>query len=171
MRRKKIDAAYYYRALTPRWSHDPLSGEGAAITGGRFNPEGYAALYLSSDPKAALYEAAQSQIIIPPRTVCTYQIRIDSIVDFSDGYNAKDWTSEWSIWDMNWRKALHIDKQRPATWEIAQKLISDGVKGLLFPSLKSKGHTNFVIFLTNIEAADSISVIDPQGDLPGTPTA
>lgn len=171
MRHTKVDAAYYYRALTPRWSHDPLSGEGAAITGGRFNPEGYAALYLSSDPKAALYEAAQSQIIIPPKTVCTYQISINAVVDFSAGYNAKDWIKEWSVWDMNWRKALHIDKRRPATWEIAQKLISDGAKGLLFPSLRSKGHTNLVIFLTNIEAADSISVIDPEGDLPGAPTA
>ena len=171
MRHTKVDAAYYYRALTPRWSHDPLSGEGAAITGGRFNPEGYAALYLSSDPKAALYEAAQSQFIIPPKTVCTYQISINAVVDFSAGYNAKDWIKEWSVWDMNWRKALHIDKRRPATWEIAQKLISDGAKGLLFPSLRSKGHTNLVIFLTNIEAADSISVIDPEGDLPGAPTA
>ena len=171
MKRTKVDAAYYYRALTPRWSHDPLSGDGAAITGGRFNPEGYAALYLSSDPKAALYEAAQSQIIIPPKTVCTYQVSIDPVVDFSAGYAAKDWSSEWSVWNMNWRKAWHIDKRRPGTWIIAQELISDGVKGLLFPSIKAKHHTNLVIFLTNLEASDSITVIDPQGDLPRMPAA
>lgn len=158
MKHTAIDAAYYYRALTPRWSHDSLSGEGAAITGGRVNPVGYAALYLSSDPKAALYEAAQSQIILPPRTVSTYQISIDPVVDFSEDWNEQDWSSEWSAWNMNWRKAWNIDKLRPQTWEIAERLISDGTKGLLFPSLKAKGHTNLVVFLTNVEDADQITV-------------
>ncbi|WP_439546652.1 RES domain-containing protein [Sandarakinorhabdus sp.] len=39
--------AVFHRYLTPRWSHAPLSGAGAALHGGRFNRPGVPALYLS----------------------------------------------------------------------------------------------------------------------------
>ena len=48
-----------YRAHNPRWSFTPLSGEGAAVHGGRFNPRGTPALYLALDPMTAIKEAAQ----------------------------------------------------------------------------------------------------------------
>ncbi|MFV0302812.1 MAG: RES family NAD+ phosphorylase [Paracoccus sp. (in: a-proteobacteria)] len=37
-----------FRAHNPRWSFEPLSGEGARRHGGRFNPPGVPALYLST---------------------------------------------------------------------------------------------------------------------------
>ena len=48
-----------YRAIDPKWSFGPLSGEGAALRGARFNPPGVPALYLSLDPVTALNEVAQ----------------------------------------------------------------------------------------------------------------
>src|SRR5262249_792496 len=48
-----------YRAHDPRWSFRPLSGDGAAVHGGRFNPKGTPALYLALDPMTAIKEAAQ----------------------------------------------------------------------------------------------------------------
>jgi len=44
-------AAIFYRALTPRWVHDPASGAGAAKVSGRFNAAGVQAHYLSQEPE------------------------------------------------------------------------------------------------------------------------
>jgi RES domain-containing protein len=52
-------AGLAYRAHDPRWSFRPLSGEGAAVHGGRFNPRGTPALYLALDPMTAIKEASQ----------------------------------------------------------------------------------------------------------------
>jgi RES domain-containing protein len=50
-----------YRAHNPKWSHAPLSGGGAAIRGGRFNPAGIPAFYLSLTVETALKEIMASQ--------------------------------------------------------------------------------------------------------------
>jgi len=156
----------FYRALTPRWAHDPLSGEGAAITGGRFNPVGYAALYLASDPQTAIAEAQQSQLIVPPKTLCAYHVSAANITDFSQGFTGSPQLTEWNLWDCNWRKIWHIERARPPSWELADALISQGTGGLLFPSLRNPGGTNLVLFLGNLAAPDLVLVHDPGGDLP-----
>jgi RES domain-containing protein len=156
----------FYRALTPRWAHDPRSGEGAAITGGRFNPVGYAALYLASDPQTAIVEAQQSQLIVPPKTLCAFEISAASIIDFSQGFSGSPQPTQWSMWDCNWRKIWHLERQRPPSWELADDLISDGVAGLLFPSLRNRGGTNLVLFLGNLTGPDEVTVHDPDDDLP-----
>ncbi len=46
------------RAHDPRRSFKPLTGEGAAVRGGRYNPKGAPALYLALDPMTAVKEAA-----------------------------------------------------------------------------------------------------------------
>ena len=48
-----------YRAHNPRWSWAPTSGEGARLHGGRFNPKGVPALYLSLNTSTAILEATQ----------------------------------------------------------------------------------------------------------------
>jgi RES domain-containing protein len=45
-----------YRAHEPKWSFMPLSGSGASINGGRFNPKGIPALYLSLSVETAIKE-------------------------------------------------------------------------------------------------------------------
>ena len=46
-----------YRALNPVYARQPLSGRGARLYGGRFNPKGVPALYTAFDPATALREA------------------------------------------------------------------------------------------------------------------
>ncbi|MGV3552391.1 RES family NAD+ phosphorylase [Rhizobium sp.] len=53
-----IFSGFAYRAHDPKWAFDPLSGEGAAIHGGRFNPRGVEALYLATSLEGAVLEAS-----------------------------------------------------------------------------------------------------------------
>ena len=48
-----------YRAINPIYAREPLSGRGAELYGGRFNPKGVAALYASLSIMTALREANQ----------------------------------------------------------------------------------------------------------------
>ena len=49
-----------YRALNPIYAREPLSGRGAELYGGRFNPKGVPALYSSLTVMTALREANQA---------------------------------------------------------------------------------------------------------------
>src|SRR2546421_7473759 len=52
--------------IDPKWSYAPLSGNGAAMHGGRFNPKGIPTLYLSLSIDAALRE---SIVVVSPAKV------------------------------------------------------------------------------------------------------
>ncbi|MGB3352545.1 MAG: RES domain-containing protein, partial [Mycobacterium sp.] len=72
-----------YRAHNPVWSREPLSGEGAARFGGRFNRIGRIALYTSLAPETALREANQVGTL-QPTTLVAYQADIGPLVDGRD---------------------------------------------------------------------------------------
>ena len=72
-----------YRAHNPVWSREPLSGEGAARFGGRFNRVGRAALYASLAPETALREANQVGTL-QPTTLVAYQADIGPLLDGRD---------------------------------------------------------------------------------------
>jgi RES domain-containing protein len=66
------------------WAFSPLSGQGAAIHGGRFNPKGMPALYLSLSIDTAVTEAAQGFAgKLEPLTICLYEVDCDGIIDLS----------------------------------------------------------------------------------------
>ena len=72
-----------YRGHDPYWSFAPTSGEGARLTGGRFNRKGDAALYLSLDPMTAVMEITQGFTNrLPPITLCEYDVDCADIVFF-----------------------------------------------------------------------------------------
>jgi RES domain-containing protein len=76
--------------VSPR--HDPLSGEGAWIFGGRFNPpDSYSVLYICTTRPCAIAELrrlGQRQSIgmqaLMPRHVYYYRITLDSVLDLTD---------------------------------------------------------------------------------------
>jgi len=69
-----------YRALNPVYARDPLSGRGAELYGGRFNPKGTPALYASLSPDAALREANQAGTL-QPTTLVAYAADIAPVFD------------------------------------------------------------------------------------------
>lgn len=156
----------FYRYLTPRWSHLPTSGAGAAVNGGRFNRPGVEALYLSTDPETALAEYRQDASIAPPATLAAYRVSADEIVDFSAGFTAGPWSAAWSEWRVNWKYVARVEGDIPPSWLLADDLIRASRRGLLFPSTRRTGGVNLVLFCANLTAGDTVAVHDPHGDLP-----
>jgi len=79
-----------WRHLSPR--HDPLSGEGARINGGRFNPPGsFPVLYMCATRPCAVAEIrrlGERQAIgvegLLPRHLYSYDIILDLVLDLTD---------------------------------------------------------------------------------------
>jgi len=79
-----------FRHLSPR--HDPLSGEGARLHGGRFNPPGsFPVLYVCRTRAcvaAELRELGKRQAIgvddLLPRYLYHYEVSIDRVLDLTD---------------------------------------------------------------------------------------
>ena len=62
-----------FRAHDPRWSFKPLSGEGAALYGGRFNRKDMPALYRALDATTAVREITQALARkFDPCLLCSY---------------------------------------------------------------------------------------------------
>ena len=73
-----------YRAHDPRWSFRPISGEGAAIRGARFNPKDVPTLYLALGIMTAVKEANQGFAHrIDPCVLCSYDVDCADIVDLT----------------------------------------------------------------------------------------
>ena len=76
-----------YRSHDPRWAFAPISGEGSARYGGRFNAKGQPALYLSLSQVGALLESQQGfPKRAAPKLICSYEIDIQNIVDLTDSH-------------------------------------------------------------------------------------
>ena len=71
----------YFRFLTHRWSHRPLSGDGAAVGGGRYNRPERPALYMSEDVATAWDEYSQAGALMRPGTLVAYGVEAAAIVD------------------------------------------------------------------------------------------
>lgn len=79
-----------FRHMAAKWD-DPLSGEGARIRGGRFNPpDSYPVLYLCTTRPCAvaeLHQLGQRQMIgvegLLPRVLYRYEISLDEVLDLT----------------------------------------------------------------------------------------
>jgi RES domain-containing protein len=136
-----------YRVHDPRWSFKPLSGDGAAIHGGRFNPKGVPALYLSLDLVTAVREGNQGFAgKIEPCVLCSYEVDCDDIIDL-----------------------LALERKPIPSRQLAVRLIADGRAGILVPSFavgSAAGSHNLVLWRWGPDLPYRVTVHDPSGRLP-----
>lgn len=158
-----------YRVIVPRWSHAPTSGAGAALKGGRFNRPGLEALYLSQTVETALEEYRQQARLLPPGTITTFLVSRLRAVDFSAGYAAGTWDLLWAEYGCNWRQMALDSRIEPPSWVLGDLALDAGAAGILFPSIVHSGGTNLVLFNSSALPADTLSVYDPQRQLPRDP--
>jgi RES domain-containing protein len=158
-----------YRSHNPRWAHKPLSGDGAATWGGRFNPRGTPALYLSLSIDTAIRETNQGFLNkMDPSTICSYEIDCDDIVDLRA--DAKRAANGVALDELNcaWADDIHHGRI-PASWTLARRLIAAGAAGILVPSFAThafSGDENLILWEWGPDLPYKVAVHDPSGRLP-----
>jgi RES domain-containing protein len=158
-----------YRAHDPKWAFSPVSGEGAKAKGGRFNPIGVPALYLSLRLEGMFLEMSHGFAHrLAPLTICTYDVDVEDILDLrtNNGRNA----ASVKLVDMACPWALDLAEGRvPASWVLAKDMISGGAAGILVPSFARGARTdanNLVLWTWGADRPHRVVVHDPQGQLP-----
>lgn len=158
-----------YRAHHPKWSFSPLSGDGAKVHGGRFNPKGIPALYLGLTIEGAVFEASQGFAAkLEPLTICLYEVDCEDIVDLSTEDGRRDAGVELDEMACAW--ALDVAEGRmPASWRVAKALIALGHAGVLVPSFARCARPdmrNLVLWEWAPRLPRRVMVHDPSGRLP-----
>ena len=158
-----------YRAVDPVRAAAPLSGDGAAMRGGRFNAKGQPALYLALSIEGAVVEAAQGfGHRLEPLTICMYEVDCADIVDLRD--DAGRAAARVELDDMACPWALDLaNGVEPASWRVVRRLVAGGAAGILVPSFANRARadmTNLVLWQWGPERPHQVLVHDPHGRLP-----
>ena len=160
---------FVYRAHNPKWAFAANSGDGAAVTGGRFNPVGMQALYTSLRFETAWLEAQQGfPFKAQPMTLCAYEVDCQDVLDLTDaavlagqGISPADLGCAW--------KDLSARGITPPSWAMTQRLAGAGTAGIIVPSFASgagAGDVNVVFWHWAADPPHRVRVIDDGGRLP-----
>jgi RES domain-containing protein len=158
-----------YRAHDPKWAWTPISGDGAAAKGGRFNPIGTPALYLALSVEGMLVEMGHGFAHrFDPLTICAYSVDVDDIADLRTESGRAAEKIDLAAMACPWAYGLASGRP-PASWEIAKRLIAKGAAGILAPSFATGARpdmANLVLWRWGPEPPHMVEVHDPTGRLP-----
>jgi RES domain-containing protein len=122
-----------YRALNPVYAREPLSGRGAELHGGRFNPKGMPALYASLSIMTALREANRAGSL-QPTTLVSYEAEIETIFDCRDETAlAAETMDPAGLADASWRDQMK-NQGEARTQAFSRRLKATGYSGMLVRS-------------------------------------
>ncbi len=158
-----------YRGHDPAWSFSPLSGEGAAKTGGRFNRKGKPTLYLSLDIMTSVGECTQglTQRLLP-LTMCEYDVDCDPVADLRDDAGRDRHSVTMAELGCAWLRHLRAGENAPS-WLVGERLDAEGFAGLLAPSFvpnATAANCNLILWRWGPDLPNRVAVFDPTGRLP-----
>ncbi|USQ94377.1 RES family NAD+ phosphorylase [Caulobacter sp. RL271] len=153
-----------YRALNPVYAREPLSGRGAQLYGGRFNPKGTPALYASLTVMTALREANQVGSL-QPTTLVSYDAEVERVFDSRDptALAAHDMDGD-ALGDADWRDQMKA-KGEARTQAFARRLAEAGYQGLLVRSFARGAGVddmNLVLFAWGSGSPSRLTLIDDE---------
>lgn len=156
-----------FRALNPLYAREPLSGRGAELYGGRFNPKGVPALYTSLTITTALREANQVGSF-QPVTLVSYDADIRIVFDTRDAAAlAAEGVDEKTLADPTWRDQMkRMGEARTQT--LARDLMLRGFHGLLVRSFApgtTADELNLVLWRWGSAPPSRLTLIDDEGRL------
>jgi RES domain-containing protein len=158
-----------WRAFVPRWAHLPLSGEGAARFGGRWNPVGAPTIYAAFELSTAWAEYNQS-FVQHPALIAQLELTGARLADLTEDDDLALFGASSDIHRCEWRDM--VDRGLvPPTYELRERLVADGWHGVIYPSWMSPGGTCAALWRWNGEGAPRLEAIDPDHRLPKTPAS
>lgn len=156
-----------WRMLTIRYQRDPLSGEGARLHGGRWNPPGKAALYLGTDHATAIAEFYQG--LAKPGTLAPYRLNATAIADLTDRAGGPVDDTVALAMTAPWKAIAGIEGATPPSWTLTASLIETGAQGALVPSAQNPGGTALVLWRWHRAGGGgegaALELLDPDGAL------
>lgn len=158
-----------YRAHDPKWAWSPISGDGAAAKGGRFNPIGVPALYLALTVEGMFLEMGHAfGHRFDSLTVCSYIVDVDDLIDLrtdtgrlASGVDLPSMACAWAY--------DRASGRTPASWDLASLLIRKGAAGILTPSFATGARAtmeNLVLWKWGPGLPHKVDVHDPDNRLP-----
>lgn len=159
-----------YRGHDPAWSFTPISGKGAALTGGRFNRKGEPTLYLSLDVMTSFLECAQGLAKrLQPLTMCEYDVDCDGIADLRKDASRAAHGVDLGELGCAWLDFQLARRQAPS-WFVADRLKEgSGHSGILVPCFvpgATDANVNLVLWRWGPHLPHRVNVCDPSGRLP-----
>lgn len=158
-----------FRAHDPAWSFTPISGAGAAITGGRFNRKGEPTLYLSLDVMTSFGECTQGFTKrLKPLTMCEYDVDCDEVADLRDDAARLRQGVFYSELSCGWLTYQLAGKEAPS-WLAVDRLKASGHSGILVQSFvpgATGTNVNLVLWKWGPDLPHKVNVYDPSGRLP-----
>ncbi|MEO5597785.1 MAG: RES domain-containing protein [Novosphingobium sp.] len=158
-----------YRAHEPMWSFSPISGEGAAKAGGRFNRKGEPTLYLALDIITAVNECTQGfSQRLQPFTICEYDVDCDPIADLRTSPGRDDLNVKMDDLRCAWLRFMRAGEEAPS-WLVVDALKEQGFAGMLAPSFApggGAGNHNLILWRWGPDLPTRVAVFDPSLRLP-----
>ncbi|HZZ22853.1 MAG TPA: RES domain-containing protein [Roseiarcus sp.] len=156
-----------YRALNPIFARESLSGRGAQLYGGRFNPKGVPALYSSLTVMTALREANQAGSL-QPTTLVSYAAEIADVFDCrdEDALRAEGMDAA-ALADATWRDQMNATGEA-RTQSFARRLMEKGFRALLVRSFApgaTESDFNLVLWKWGDAPPSRLSLIDDENRL------
>lgn len=145
------------------WQHEPMSGKGALIEGGRFNSKGTPALYTSVRFDIAYREADQGIGKAQPVTLVTYNADVEDIFDLTNAERVRAQGIPWQTMEaVDWRHQM--DTRGKSEGQIlADHLIAQGHAGIMVQSFADGarvGDFNVVLWKWGDDLPTKVRLID-----------
>jgi RES domain-containing protein len=156
-----------YRALNPIWASQPLSGEGARLFGGRFNPKGVPAIYASLSVQTALREVNQVGSL-QPTTLVSYEADLQPMFDSRDTISLAEFGAEPELLaEPSWREQM-AQGELASTQRLAVQLLDAGFAGMIvrsFAAGATDNGLNAVVWKWSSSTPNKLVLIDDEGRL------
>lgn len=148
----------WFRCVSLR--RDPLSSEGARLSGGRLNQPDEAALYMASSPTSAVAESLRLGSMFgvdrfPPRLLVTVEVELIRTVDLTSEETGRACGVSENDLLRSWRG----DGGPSPSQLLGHRLAEDGIHAALCPSVIESGATNLVIFVRNVDLSRCLHVV------------